>query len=152
MADNLRIGYTSSAGVVYALDIYEFENETLPRQYIDNAAVDFTQLGSTFSTGPVGTQAKIWTVNTYLRNEITNNAQKNATPYNELRVLREMFDAWDLDRGNGLAARCALEDNLLNFGTTYTANVWFTSAPAIALAGSYGSKVASVVFGLTEVS
>ena len=76
MADNLRIGYTSSAGVVYALDIYEFENETLPRQYIDNAAVDFTQLGSTFSTGPVGTQAKIWTVNTYLRNEITNNAQK----------------------------------------------------------------------------
>ena len=147
----LRIGYTSNAGDVYAIDLTRFGDEELPRQYVDSASVEFSTLGNAYGVGPIGSQKVIWTVQTYLYDFATTNAQKNGAAYSEVRVIDEMFKAWDLDRGNGLAARIVIEDEILTFGSTINANAWFTSTPTYQIAGSYGNNLLSVIFGLTEV-
>lgn len=149
--EKFRLGYTSSGNDVYALDVVRFADTTLPRQSLDNVSVEFATLGAGYGIGPIGSLPKIWTIDTVLYRQATSFAQKNGVSYDEVKLINELFAAWDADRGNGLAARLTISDELLSFGSAYSAQAWFTTAPAYSLVDSYGNNLIAVTFGLTEV-
>jgi hypothetical protein len=150
-AEIITLQYTSGSSVAYSLVLSSFLDEEIPRKIVGEAAIERTILGMTYSTGPSVKHRNIWTLNALLKNEVTSTATKGGTTYNEVGLLREMYDAWDTDRANGLAAKCVLTDGLLSFGSSYVADVWFSEPPVYSLMSSYASKYISVVMGLTEV-
>lgn len=150
-ADNIRLTYSSNAGVAYSIYFDRFLDEEIPRTTLGQAEVNYAVLGAKYATGPAVTQPNIWTINSALRNQVTNRAYKDLAQYNEVQLIKELYAAWDTDRANGLAAKCTIEDQILGFGITYSAETWFTEPPTYTLIGGYGSGLIQVVFGLTEV-
>lgn len=149
--DNLRLIYSSNAGVTYSIYFDHFLDEEIPKTTLGQSEINYAVLGAKYATGPAVTQPNIWTINSALKNYVTNRAFKNSTQYNEVRLLKELYSAWDVDRANGLAAKCVIEDDILGFGTTYQAEAWFTEPPTYTLIGGYSSGLIQVVFGLSEV-
>lgn len=151
MADTVILSYTSSPGDVYQIEFDRFVDEEIPRQTIGQTNIEFAVLGTAYGQGPSVRQPNIWTINTLASNRVTSKALKNAANYNEVQLIKELYAAWDLDRANGLAARCVITDSVLMFGGTYTADTWFSEPPVYSVIGSFGSGLINVVFGLIEV-
>jgi len=146
-----RLQYTSNASNLYQIDFRHFLDEEIPRKTLGQTNINFSVLGVPYGVGPAVTQPSIWTLNCALENKVTSFALKNSASYNEVRLLKELYLAWDTDRANGLAAKCVLTDGLLSFGSSYVADVWFSEPPVYSLMSSYASKYINVVMGLTEV-
>lgn len=149
--DNIKLIYSSNAGNVYSISFEYFVDENIPRATLNQTQVNFAVLGSPYTVGPASRQPNVWTIDALIENKPTSKALKNTTPYNEIRLLKELYAAWDLDRSNGLPAKCTVEDKILEFGAIYSAEAWFTEPPTYTIVGSYSSKYVQVVFGLTEV-
>jgi len=149
--ETFRLQYTSNSSDVYRIDFRHFLDEQIPRQTLGQTNINFSVLGVPYGTGPAVSQPSIWTVNCALENKVTTHALKNSVSYNEVRLLKEMYSAWDNDRANGLAAKCVLTDGLMSFGSSYVADVWFSEPPVYSLMASYANNYINVVLGLTEV-
>jgi hypothetical protein len=151
MADTIELEYTSNAGDVYYLELIQFLDDEFPRRIIGEAALERSILGMNYSSGPSVKHKNIWVINTLVRNEVTTRATKNGTDFNELQLLKQLYDAWDTDRANALQAKIEVNDNVLGGGVTYSSYGWFTEPPVYSLAGNYGSGYINAVFSLTEV-
>jgi hypothetical protein len=151
MTETITLAYTSNAGVSYQIEFDRFSDDEIPRRIIGQTNIEFAALGTAYATGPTVKQPKIWSINALVNNAVTSKALKNSTNYNEARLITELYDAWDTDRANGLAARCVISDNIFTFGSTYAADGWFTEPPSFSVVGNYGSNIINVILGLTEV-
>lgn len=149
--EDLRLTYSSNAGVTYSIYFDNFLDSQIPRSTLGQGSIQYGVLGTTYSQGPAALQPNIWTIDAIAQNRVTSRALKNSAQYNEVRLIKEMYLAWDTDRANGLAAKCQVQDQVLGFGTTYTAEAWFTDPPTYTIIGDYSSKLIQVVFGLAEV-
>lgn len=115
----------------------KFSDENLPRSYITQASLNFSQLGVGYGTGPVVRQKRLWTVSAF------------ATA-SEYQTLNDIFEAWDDIRTTGTnLATVSLVDTTL--GATVTADVFFTTAPELTKLGSGNNTLFLVSVGLTEV-
>lgn len=150
-ADIIRLTYTSSTNDIYVLDIDRFLDEEIPRRIIGEAELERTILGMSYSRGPSVKHRNLWVINTMVENRVTAKATLNSVNYNEVILLKQMYDAWDTDRANGLVALVNIVDNVLEPSSPYMASGWFTEPPALSVVGSYGSKAINAVFSLTEV-
>lgn len=115
----------------------KFSDESLPRAYLSQATLDFTQIGVGYSTGPAKRQRKIWTVAAYVTQQ-------------EVTDVFTLFNAWDDDRSNGQNdAQVTIQDEL--FGTTINAVGFFTEPPAVTKLGPGNDTYYLISFALTEV-
>lgn len=115
----------------------KFSDDNLPRSYITQASLNFSQLGVGYGTGPVVRQKRLWTVSAF------------ATA-SEYQTLIDIFEAWDDIRTTGTnLATVSLVDTTL--GATVTADVFFTTAPELTKLGSGNNTLFLVSVGLTEV-
>jgi len=151
MADYVQLDYTSNAGDTYYIKFYNFLDEEVPRRLIGEAELERSILGMNYSSGPSVKHKNLWVINASVQNKVTANAQKNGANFNEVQLLKQIYDAWDTDRANGLRARITVTDTVLGGGTSYSSFGWFTEPPAYSVVGSYGSGEINAVFSLTEV-
>lgn len=150
-AETITLEYTNSTSVVYSIQLCNFLDEEIPRRVVGEAALERTILGMNYSTGPSVKHKSIWTINALLENRVTGFATKGGASYNDVALLREMYDAWDTDRANGLTAQISITDEVLQLSSAYTANGWFTEPPVLSVVGDYGSKLINVSFSITEI-
>lgn len=150
-ADSITIGFTSASGDIYSLILSDFLDEEIPRRILGEAELERSVLGMNYSAGPSVKHRNLWVINVALKNKVTANATKNAVNYNEVTLLKEMYDAWDTDRANGLVSRVSISDEILEPVAPLTTNGWFTEPPTFAVIGNYGSNLLNAVFSLTEV-
>lgn len=115
----------------------KFSDDNLPRSFISQASLNFSQLGVGYGTGPVVRQKRLWTVSAFA----------TAAEYQSLITI---FEAWDDTRITGTnLATVSLVDTTL--GSTVSADVFFTTPPELAKLGSGNNSLFLVSVGLTEV-
>lgn len=128
---DLTIAYNSSSVV-----FNQFSGEDLPRAYVGQASLEFSQQGVGYSNGPARRQRKIWTVAAYATQQ-------------QCEDTLAIFDAWDTERSLGTnTAEITVTDEL--FGSTITATGFFTTPPTIQKLGSGNDTLFLLTFGLTE--
>ena len=130
----IGVSFTPDAGSpVYNFVFNEFTSNTLPRSYLDGAAFDRSANGASILTGSPFRQKYIWAISTVV-------SKADAISFDA------MFQAWDTDRGNGLAAAVGVADE--TFGTTVNTSAVFSTAPTY---DRWGPQFVLLSFGLTEV-
>lgn len=129
----IGVAYTSSTGGSYNITFDQFSEVELARTYSETTEFQRGVSGTQLITGRPGRSKYIFAIAAYV-DETT------------ARELDDMFQAWDVDRGKGLAAAVGVIDET-GFKTENTSAV-FTTPPSYAKAGP---NYYAVSFGLTEV-
>ncbi|MFZ9315831.1 MAG: hypothetical protein ACO24P_00705 [Candidatus Nanopelagicaceae bacterium] len=105
--------------IQYGSHIVEFENFTdtqLPRSYMAQANLEFSQLGTAYATGPARKQRKMWSISAIIERD-------------KIETLSNLYEAWDLKRSEGAnLATVKLTDYLLNPGGSMF-DVFITEPP-----------------------
>lgn len=129
----IGVSYTPNGGSpVYSFLFSEFVNESLPRQYTNNASFSFSANGASIITGPSYSQKRIWAISGVL-------------PNSEAASFDAMFRAWDSDRAAGLPVAVGIIDE--TFGATVSTSAVFSTAPTFS---KFSHTHMVVSFGLTE--
>jgi hypothetical protein len=129
----IAVSFTSSGSDVYNFVFDKFTEDSLPRSYAESENFSFSVNGAAILTGPARANRHIWAISSPI-------------PVATAAEFDEMYQAWDLDRSNGLAVALGVIDQ--TFGDTLTTNAVFSTAPSYA---KYGPAYMLVSFGLTEV-
>ena len=130
----IGVSYTPSGGTpVYSFTFENFTDNALPRTYQANASFSQSANGTSIISGPAYRQKYVWAISALV-------STTEATSFDT------MFQAWDTDRSNGLAAACGVSDE--TFGSTVSSSAVFSTPPSYLRMGPGFTLVA---FGLTEV-
>jgi hypothetical protein len=129
----IAISFTSSASSVYNFVFDKFLEDGIPRTYEASQNFSFSVNGTALLTGPARQQRYIWAISTILDDSTA-------------AELDEMFQAWDIDRAQGLSVAIGLIDS--TFGDTLNKNTVFSTPPTFQ---KFGPNHKIVSFGLTEV-
>lgn len=115
----------------------KFNDDNLPRSYITQASLNFSQLGVGYGTGPVVRQKRLWTISAFATAD-------------EYQTLIDIFEAWDDIRitGDNLATVSLVDTTI---GSTVTVETFFTAPPELTKLGSGNNSLFLVSCGLTEV-
>lgn len=130
-AATLTIAYGSDS-----VSFSQFGSDDLPRSILQQASLEFSPLGTAYSTGIAKKQKRIWAVSAF-------------GTVAQWTTLMTIFDAWDEERVTGSnIAEVTITDNLL--GGTVTATAFFTTAPSISKVAPGNNEIFAISFGLTE--
>lgn len=130
----IGVSYTPSGGTpVYSFTFENFTDNALPRTYQSNASFSQSANGTSIISGPAYRQKYIWAISALV-------------PTSEATSFDAMFQAWDTDRSNGLAAACGVADE--TFGSTVSSSAVFSTPPSYIRMGPGFTMIA---FGLVEV-
>lgn len=130
-AGDLTVTYDTTSVV-----FNQFSGEDLPRAYLGQATLEFSAVGAGYSAGPSVKQKRIWSVAAY-------------ATYQQCLDIFTIFEGWDTQRATGVnTAEVAVQDEL--FGSTITANAFFTDPPVVSKLGSGNDTLYLVTFALTE--
>jgi len=129
---------TENANTLYSFSFDTFADETLPGQWISQAAVNYSSYGNAYLTGPAQRQRRMWAVNAVI-------------PATSRASLEALYGAWDAVRATGSGdAFITLVDGLLAADTTeYTCA--FSSPPAYSTFGRGRSRYLIVSTVLMEL-
>ena len=111
----LKLDYGSGSKVVYFTD---FAEDTFPIQYLSEVSLDYTPLGTPYSTGPVRKQKKLFTISSYVN-------------YSQWTTLAELFESWDDSRGKGLQTDVLSVSTLLDPTVPKAYRGFFTVPPTL---------------------
>lgn len=113
-----------------------FSDDQLPLSTVEQANLEFTQLGLGYATGPARTQRKIWNVAAYVTKQ-------------EWLLLQQIFNSWDASRATGVnTAVVDVTDTLIG---SYTGTAFFTSTPTLTKVDPGNNYIFIANFALTEV-
>lgn len=130
----IGISFTPNAGSpVYNFIFSEFSGAELPRTYQSSATFIQSSNGASIITGAPYRQKYIWAVSSPMTKA-------------EAASLDAMFQAWDADRANGLAAAVGIIDQ--TFGAEVNTSAVFSTPPSYTRMSPTHMMVS---FGLTEV-
>ena len=129
----IAIAYSSGLGS-YNFVVDNFGGTDMPRTYQESAAYSQSSNGASILAGPAFRQKYQWVISTL------------TTP-DSASLLMQMFEAWDEDRSNGLAAAVGLTDTT-GPGSNISANAIFATAPSFT---RVSPSITQVSFGLMEV-
>lgn len=129
---SIGIAYSGSGGA-YNVILSEFTEQALPRSYSNDAGYQPGLAGATLLSGPAFRQKYVWAVSAKVDRETA------------VR-FRQLFESWDGDRANGLAAACGVVDQ--TFGAAVSVNAIFSTAPEFVYINEHYFVL---TFGLTEV-
>lgn len=130
----IGVSFTPSGGSpVYNFVFDNFGDNALPRAYQSTASFSQSANGTSILSGPAYRQKYIWAFSSII--DTTEAAQFDT-----------MFQAWDLDRSQGLAAACGVTDE--TFGATVSTSAIFSTPPTYV---RMGPRLTMVAFALTEV-
>lgn len=130
----IGLSYTPDSGSpVYNILFKEFTSRDLPRSYLNNAAFSNSANGTVVLAGPAFRQKYAWAIDCHLTKA-------------DAIELRDLFEAWDADRANGLPVACGLTDE--TFGATINTSVLITTPPTFSY---YSQSLVITNIGLTEV-
>ncbi|HAW77980.1 MAG TPA: hypothetical protein DCW74_19870 [Alteromonas australica] len=130
----IGVSFTPSAGSpVYSIVFDNFLDEGFPRNYQGEATFSQSANGATILDGPAYRQKYIWVISSLV-------------PHATAISLDALFQAWDLDRSNGLPVACGVVD--MTFGATVTTSAVFSTPPTYTY---MGGDLTMVTFGLTEI-
>jgi len=130
----IGVSYTPSGGSpVYSLLFTDFSDNSLPRSYLGNTSFTQSANGASIIAGPAFRQKYVWVISSIVTKE-------------EAALFDQMFQAWDTDRSNGIAAAVGITDQ--TFGSTVTTSAVITTPPTY---NRMGPKYMLLSFGLTEV-
>ena len=131
--DAIAIAYSGSGGS-YNFVITNFGGNEMPRTYQESASYDLSANGASILSGPAFRQKYVWAISTIV---------PNADAY----LLMGMFENWDTDRSNGLAAAVGIVDQT-GPGADVSTNAIFSTTPSFT---RMGPKNMMISFGLAEV-
>lgn len=130
-AATLTIAYGSNS-----VSFDQFGDDNLPRSILQQANLEFSPLGTAYSTGVAKKQKRIWAVSAF-------------GTVSQWNTLMTIFDAWDEERVTGSnIAEVTVTDNLL--GSSITATAFFTTPPSISKVAPGNNQIFIISFGLTE--
>ena len=130
----IGLSYTPSGGSpVYNIVLGNFGDQAFPRSYLNSTEFSQSASGATILDGPAYEQKYQWVISSIVPTAIA-------------EQFDAMFQAWDADRANGLAAACGVTDE--TFGPTVTTSVIFVTAPSYTYKGPAYTMIS---FGLQEV-
>ena len=130
----IGLSYTPDSGSpVYNILFKEFTSRDMPRSYLNNAAFSNSSNGTVILDGPAFRQKYAWAIDCHLTKV-------------EAIELRDLFEAWDTDRSNGLPVACGLSDQ--TFGPQIDTSVIITTPPTFSY---YSENLVIINIGLTEV-
>lgn len=133
-AKRIGISYTpSGGGTAFNVLIDNFGDNAYPRTYTNSATFDLSANGTNIMGGPAFRQKYQWVISSIVTNE-------------QAQDVDAMFQAWDSDRAQGLAAAVGITDQ--TFGADVDTDAVFVSAPVFT---RMGVKLTMVSFGLQEV-
>lgn len=132
MAGSITLSYGA-----YSVSFDKFSEDGLPRSYLSQASLNFSQLGVGYASGPVTRQKRIWTISAYI----------TAAQYQSLISL---FEAWEDERitGSNLAT-VSITDTTL--GSTVSAAGFFTTPPELSKLSGGNNTLFLLSAALTEV-
>ena len=131
---SIAIAYTGgNPSNSYNIVFDEFLSDDIPRTYDASASFGRTASGATSLDSRAGRQKFIWGISILV-------------PSATAQSLDNLFQAWDYDRAQGLAAACGLVDQ--TFGSSVSTNGVFSSPPSYRYTSCTHYEVS---FGLTEV-
>ena len=129
----IGISYTDSGSTVYNFQIDNFGDNAKPRSYVGSLSFDLSANGTNILSGPAYQQKYQWVISTIMQ---TTDAES----------FDVMFQSWDADRAQGLAAACGIIDE--TWGPDVNTNAVFVTAPTYTY---MGPELTMVSFGLQEV-
>ena len=129
----IGIAYSGTIGA-FNIVITNFGGNQLPRSYQESAAFSTSANGASILAGPAFKQKYQWAISTMMLNS-------------DAEILQNMFEAWDSDRSEGLAAAVGIVDET-GPGPDVSTNAVFTTAPTFTRMGPLQMMVS---FGLLEV-
>ena len=130
----IGVSFTPSGGSpVYSFTFDNFGDNALPRSYQATASFSQSANGAAILSGPAYRQKYIWVISSIIKTT-------------EASQFDVMFQAWDTDRSQGLAAACGVIDQ--TFGATVTTSTIFSTPPTYV---RMGPQFTMVSFALTEV-
>lgn len=128
----VRISYSSTT-----LDFTHFASEELPVSTLQQADLEFSQIGVGYASGPVKRQRKVWTISAYV----------DKTQWN---TLQSIYSSWDNARASGSnLATVSVVDTIL--GQSFSSTAFFTSAPTLTKVAPGNNFIFITDFVLTEV-
>lgn len=129
----IGVAYTSSSGDSYNVTFDQFTEVELARSYVESTEFQRGVSGTQLIIGRPGRSKFLFAISAFV-DEAT------------AKDLDDMFRAWDVDRGKGLAAAVGVLDQT-GF-TDESCSAIFTTPPSFTKAGP---NYYAVAFGLTEV-
>jgi len=124
-------------GFSKTVSFYHFTDTSYPGTYMAQANLEFSQIGTAYSSGPARKQRKMWSVSSII----------SASQWADLTAL---FEAWDSKRAEGdNLAVVNLIDNLL--GGNVSATVFFTEPPTLTKIGPGNNRDYIASFVVVEV-
>lgn len=132
MAGSITLSYGA-----YSVAFDKFSEDGLPRSYLSQASLNFSQLGVGYASGPVTRQKRLWTISAYV----------TAAEYQNLITL---FEAWEDERitGSSLATVTIVDTTL---GATVTVGAFFTTPPELTKVAGGNNSTFLLATALTEV-
>lgn len=116
--------------------LYHFSDDAYPVQILQEASFEYTPLGVPFSSGPVRTQKRLFTISAYVS-------------VVEWEQIENIFNSFDERRARGNLASVTIIDALLS--TTKTYQGFFTSPPVLQKVASGNNTLYLVVTTLSEI-
>lgn len=110
----LKLDYNGTR-VVYFTD---FAEDTYPIQYVSEVSLDYTPIGTPYSTGPVRKQKKLFTISSYVT-------------YSQWTELIALFELWDDSRGKGIQSDVLIVSTLLDSSVAEAYRGFFTVPPTL---------------------
>lgn len=129
----IGIAYSGGAGG-FNIVITNFGGNEYPRSYQESAAYSQSVNGASILSGPAFKQKYQWAISTIMLNA-------------DAEILQNMFESWDSDRSEGLAAAVGIIDQT-GPGSDISTNAVFGTAPTFVRVGPLQMMVS---FGLLEV-
>jgi len=130
----IGVSFTPDAGSpVYSFTFSEFSGAELPRTYQGNTTFSQSASGTSIITGAPYRQKYIWAISGPMTTA-------------QAASFDAMFQAWDVDRSNGLAAAVGVTDE--TFGTTVNTSAVISTPPTYSRMSPTHTMVS---FGLTEI-
>jgi hypothetical protein len=114
----------------------KFANDDVPGGYLAQASLDFSQIGTAYSSGPARKQRKIWAISAYVTAD-------------EWSDLTDVYEEWDVERAKG---RNIAEVTVVNelIGESQTSKGFFTEPPSLTKVAPSNNFIFLASFVITE--
>jgi hypothetical protein len=135
--DKRNLPYVRVSYGVNSLNFTHFANDELPVSILQQADLEFSQIGVGYASGPVKRQRKVWTISAFV----------DRTQWNTLQTI---YNSWDNARASGSnLATVSITDTIL--GQSFSSTAFFTSAPTLTKVAPGNNFIFITDFVLTEV-